>query len=161
VKVLFPDGMKVQARGGLAGIIPHADHEKPDWALYLDDQWRQREVEWPCEVIDWPDFELPPDEKELFEAILGARERASSGQVIEIACDGGTGRTGTVVACLAVLSGVPVGEAVDWTREHYHRWAVEVPKQEAMISSFAAWAGERGLIAGSVADSKIDSQTSG
>jgi len=146
VKVWFPDGTQVQARGGSAGVIPHDDHEQPDWALYLDEQWRHRNVAWPYMLIDWPDYRLPPNEEELFEGILKARERIVKGQTVEVACDGGTGRTGTVVACLAVLAGVPVSETVAWTRARYHKWAVEVPEQEALILRFASWAQAKGVI---------------
>jgi hypothetical protein len=139
MKVRFPDGTEIQARGGAAGIIDFDDHETPDWALYLDEQWRHRGVGWSHEIIDWTDFGLPSDERALFEAITRAWNRARRGEVVEIACDGGTGRTGTAVACLAILSGVPLNEVVRWTRENYHHWAVEVPEQEGMIVRFGAW----------------------
>lgn len=144
MRVRLADGTWVQARGGSASVIPSGDHETPNWGLYLDEQWRNRDLEWPHQVIAWPDFELPPDEAELFTAIVRAWDRAKAGETVEIACDGGTGRTGTVVACLAVLSGVPVDDAVSWTRRNYHRWAVEVPEQEQLIARFASWLREKG-----------------
>ena len=42
--------------------------------------------------------------------------RARRGELVEIGCLGGSGRTGTVLACMAVLAGVPPAEAVDWVR---------------------------------------------
>lgn len=33
---------------------------------------------------------------------------------------GGVGRTGTTLACIAVLDGVPAGEAAGYVRRHYH-----------------------------------------
>ena len=53
-----------------------------------------------------------------------ALERAATERV-ELACGGGRGRTGTALACLAVLDGVPAEEAVAWVRRHYDRRAVE------------------------------------
>jgi protein-tyrosine phosphatase len=61
-----------------------------------------------------------------------AHERAASERV-EVACGGGIGRTGTALAVLAVLSGVPAGEAVEWVRRHHHRRAVETPWQRRWV----------------------------
>lgn len=55
---------------------------------------------------------------------------------MEVACHGGVGRTGTALACLAVLDGVPPGEAVAYVREHYARRAVETPWQRRYVSRF-------------------------
>lgn len=56
-----------------------------------------------------------------------ARGRAS------VACGRGRGRTGTALACLAVLDGVPVGGAVAYVREHYDARAVEAPWQRRYV----------------------------
>ena len=56
---------------------------------------------------------------------------------VEITCGGGTGRTGTVIACMAVLAGVPVEAAVAWTRAHYRPRAVETPWQRRWVGWFA------------------------
>jgi protein-tyrosine phosphatase len=55
---------------------------------------------------------------------------------VEIACGGGKGRTGTALACLAVLDGVPPSEAVAYVRAGYHRWAVETPWQRRYVRTF-------------------------
>lgn len=55
---------------------------------------------------------------------------------VEIACAGGSGRTGTALACLAVLDGVPHGQAVAYVREHYAARAVETPWQRRFVSRF-------------------------
>jgi protein-tyrosine phosphatase len=55
---------------------------------------------------------------------------------VEIACAGGNGRTGTALACLAVLDGVPNREAVAYVREHYAPGAVETPGQRRFVSRF-------------------------
>ena len=62
--------------------------------------------------------------------------RVVAGERVEVACGGGVGRTGTVMACLAVLAGVPSGEAVAWTRAHYNRRAVETPWQKRWVARF-------------------------
>lgn len=56
---------------------------------------------------------------------------------VEIACAGGRGRTGTALACLAVLDGVPAGEAVDFVRLNYDPRAVETPWQKRYVRRFA------------------------
>lgn len=49
---------------------------------------------------------------------------------------GGRGRTGTALACLAVLDGVPHREAVAYVREHYCVHAVETPWQRRFVLDF-------------------------
>lgn len=62
-------------------------------------------------------------------------ERAGTERV-EFACGGGRGRTGTALACLAVLDGVPAAEAVTFVRRHYDRRAVETPWQKRYVRAF-------------------------
>ena len=57
--------------------------------------------------------------------------------LVEIACGGGRGRTGTALACLAVLDGVPPTEAVRYVRDHYAPDAVETPWQRRYVRRFA------------------------
>jgi protein-tyrosine phosphatase len=59
-------------------------------------------------------------------------ERTESGRV-EFACTGGRGRSGTALACLAVLDGVPADQAVDYVRRHYDKRAVETPWQKRYV----------------------------
>jgi protein-tyrosine phosphatase len=63
------------------------------------------------------------------------RDRARAGQLAEIGCIGGHGRTGTALACLALLSGVKREEAVSWVKTNYCSSAVESPEQAAYVSS--------------------------
>jgi len=55
---------------------------------------------------------------------------------VETACAGGVGRTGTALACIAVLDGVPAEQAVDFVRGHYHRRAAETPWQRRFVARF-------------------------
>ena len=59
------------------------------------------------------------------------------GDVVEIGCLGGHGRTGSALACLAVLTGVPADGAVDWVRAHYCPDAVETDEQRAFVEKFS------------------------
>lgn len=134
--VQLPRGGVVQAYG-ISGFIPVDGHRAPDWGLYLDRRWTAQDLKWPHRHVEWPDFELPVDEADAFDALREAHRRLSDGQLVDVACDGGTGRTGTALACLGVLDGVPPDDIVEWVREHYHPYAVEVDTQERLIARFA------------------------
>jgi protein-tyrosine phosphatase len=97
--------------------------------------WRP---EWPAEWIDWPDFRTPRDDDAAAAAIRRAYLLARAGQRVEVACGAGVGRTGTVIACMAVLAGHPAEDAVRWTREHYRPRAVETRGQRRWVAWFAA-----------------------
>jgi protein-tyrosine phosphatase len=64
--------------------------------------------------------------------------RVSAEERVEVACGGGRGRTGTALACLAVLDGVPADEAVAHVREGYDRRAAETPWQRRFVLRFEA-----------------------
>jgi protein-tyrosine phosphatase len=115
---------------------PTPDGPLPEFGLYLGSgKLRARHTfEWPHEWIDWPDFLLPRDSRRAVEMIRDLHWRALDGQRVEIGCGGGVGRTGTVVASLAVLAGVPAGDAVGWARANYHHRAVETPWQRRWIT---------------------------
>jgi hypothetical protein len=143
--IALPDGTLVRGRGRRE---PFPDGPLPDFGLYLGrppDRPRRmllrRRVtwrpDWPAEWIDWPDFRTPRDAGAAATKIVEAYQRARSGERVEIACTGGTGRTGTVIACMAVLAGHPAGDAVAWTRSHYRPRAVETPGQRRWIAWFA------------------------
>ena len=139
----FPDGTSVLARGRL-GLVPSERPRPPDFALYLDERWRRdREVTWPFQLIAWEDFGLPADESQVFAAVIDVHQRAQAGELVEIACYGGVGRTGTMLSCLAVLAGLPASEAVAWVRGHYHSSAVETSQQEQLVTRFARSVGTR------------------
>jgi hypothetical protein len=143
MRIVLPGGGIVQAYG-LSGFISVEGHGKPDWGLYLDQGWEARELSWPHRYVRWPDFGLPADESDAFEAFDEAWRRAQAGELIDIACDGGTGRTGTALACVAVRAGIPISDVVSWVRSTYHRYAVEVDEQEELIARFQDWSTHRG-----------------
>jgi protein-tyrosine phosphatase len=87
--------------------------------------------------VDWPDFRLPRERSVAVEALQEAWLRAE-GDRVDIACAGGRGRTGTALACIAVLDGVPADQAVEFIRTHYHPRAVETPWQRRYVRRFRA-----------------------
>jgi protein-tyrosine phosphatase len=92
-------------------------------------------VVWESRWLRWPDFWLPADRVAAADALREAWARAAAERV-EVACAGGYGRTGTALACLAVLDGIPSREAVAYVREHYARRAVEMPWQRRFVARF-------------------------
>ena len=135
--IRLPDGTWVRGRGLRAPAPPGPP---PDLGLYLGSRrlWARHRaaLDWPQRWIEWPDFLLPRDRELAVGHIRALHERARAGERVEVACGGGVGRTGTVVACLAILAGVPSGEAVGWTRANYHERAVETPWQRAWVGRF-------------------------
>ncbi|WP_331770437.1 protein tyrosine phosphatase (plasmid) [Embleya sp. NBC_00888] len=133
----LPDGTSIRGRG-LRHPLP--DGPPPQFGLYLgSDRLRRRHEDalpWPQAWLDWPDFRLPRDRDAAVRHIRALHERARTGASVEVACGGGVGRTGTVIACLAILSGVDPAEAVDWTRRHHHPRAVETPWQRRWATRF-------------------------
>ena len=132
MKVVFPDGTKVNA-------VPlrerREDEAERDFGLYMDPRW---EPSWPAELIEWEDFGVPADRERAAAQIRAAFERARAGERVEVGCAGGLGRTGTVLACMATLAGVPSAEAVEWVREHYDSRAIENEEQEEFVRAFVS-----------------------
>jgi protein-tyrosine phosphatase len=78
---------------------------------------------------------MPSDRAATAAALHEAWARAEVERV-EVACASGYGRTGTALACLAVLDGIPNRQAVAYVREHYALRAVETPWQRRFVSRF-------------------------
>jgi protein-tyrosine phosphatase len=156
--VRFPDGTQV-----LAGAIGGARRTSPDLGLYAYGHAIRRAStsgrvinllsrralhggswtpSWEAWWLHWPDFGVPGDGREAAARIVAAFHRAKSGDVVEVRCYGGTGRTGTMLACMAVLAGVAPDEAIAWVRREYRPRAVERPSQERWVAWFAARAEE-------------------
>lgn len=129
--LLLPSGRLVRGRGLRRPLPPG---QAPTFGLYLLGA-EPPPVDWPSRWVRWPDFRLPADRADAVDALREAWERAPAERV-EIACGGGRGRTGTALACLAVLDGVPADEAVGYVRVRYDRRAVETPWQRRFVSRF-------------------------
>ncbi|WP_424889100.1 protein-tyrosine phosphatase family protein [Streptomyces sp. XH2] len=127
----LPSGRLIRGRG-LRRPLPKGP--RPTFALYLLGH-QPPPVVWESRWLRWPDFWLPSDRAATADALREAWARAETERV-EIACAGGHGRTGTALACLAVLDGVPSQHAVAYVREHYAPRAVETPWQRHYVSRF-------------------------
>jgi hypothetical protein len=131
----LPSGRLIRGRG-LARPLPPGP--LPQFALYLLGS-PPPPAEWESRWVRWPDFRPPADRAAAAAALREALGRAAV-QRVEVACRGGRGRTGTALACLAVLDGLPPGEAVGYVREHYAPRAVETPGQRRFVAGFGALA---------------------
>jgi len=127
----LPSGRLVRGRGLRRPLPPGP---APEFGVYLLGA-EPAPVAWESRWLRWPDFRLPADRAQAVRLLREAWERAADERV-EVACGGGKGRTGTALACLAVLDGVPPSEAVAYVRAGYHRGAVETPWQRRYARTF-------------------------
>lgn len=128
----LPGGRRVRGRA-LSRPVP--DGPEPQFTVHLLGH-DPDPVPWPSVWLDWPDFRLPRDRQLAREVLTWAWERAAH-QRVEIACAGGRGRTGTALACLAVLDGIDPAKAVEFVRAGYDPHAVETPWQRRFVRRFA------------------------
>lgn len=125
----LPSGRLVRGRG-LSRPLPEGP--LPTLGIYLLDH-QPLPVGWESRWLLWPDFGLPADEERVLPLLTQAWRRAAAERV-EFACAGGLGRTGTALACLAIIDGVPASEAVSYVREHYDPRAVETFGQRSYVA---------------------------
>lgn len=128
--VQFANRLFVSARG----FSDPSPDPLPDLGVYLDGSWSPK---WPSTILEWPDFNCPVDSEEAARIIRESFRAAQGGCRVEVGCGAGIGRTGTVLACMAVLDGYPVSEVVAWVRDKYHGEAVEERGQCEWIGWFA------------------------
>lgn len=106
----------------------------PDLGVYLQGK-DPGGFDWDSRWVRWPDFWLPSDSKEL-EVVLREVLRRCATERVEIACTGGVGRTGTALACLVALDGLPGDAAIDYVRRQYSPRAMETPWQKRFAKTF-------------------------
>ncbi|WP_307033303.1 protein-tyrosine phosphatase family protein [Arthrobacter sp. B3I4] len=127
----LPSGRLIRGRGLLA---PFPSGPEPEFALYLLGR-QPKPTRWESRWVRWRDLHLPADDHDALDAFEEAWRRSATERV-EVACWGGRGRTGTALACIAVLDGVPPGDAVAFVRQNYRRGAVETPGQRSYVAKF-------------------------
>jgi hypothetical protein len=132
-RVTFGDGTIVTGVSW-AAQNPYDRETVPSFGLYLDERWAPP---WPHTHVEWPDFGVPADLDGFRAALADALERARRGEIVELGCLGGHGRTGTALACLAILTGTPTNEAVEWVRANYCENAIETDEQLRLVTDFS------------------------
>ncbi|MCA3301531.1 MAG: hypothetical protein ING03_06295 [Roseomonas sp.] len=123
-------GQRISISGGPFDAMPEGAR-----GLCLEaDAARIGEAEW---RLDVPDYGVP-DEAALRAVLAQMLEamRAAPNDAYHIGCKAGIGRTGTVMACLAIMAGAVEGDPVAWLRTAYFQGAIETPAQEAFVRSF-------------------------
>jgi len=130
-EIVFPDGTRVFASASAFHWLGSPE-PAPDVGLWLDESWAPH-----GEVIDWPDGGVPRDPGAAAVKIREAFDAARRGERVEVGCVAAHGRTGTALACMAVLAGVPAEDAVGWVRGNYCEKAIEPPYQEPWVVWFA------------------------
>jgi protein-tyrosine phosphatase len=80
---------------------------------------------------------LPADTEDATRLIVDAFARVRNGELVEVGCHAGNGRTGCIIACMVILAGIAPSKAVEWTREHYCRQAIDTSEQERWVEAFA------------------------
>lgn len=129
----MPDGTVVTAVSFDPGD-PYGRDVSPGFGLYLDPRWQPP---WSHSHVHWPDFGGPTDPDALRTALVSLLERSRAGERVELGCIGGHGRTGTALAFLAVLTGLPCEQAVRWVRTSYCTEAIETNAQERFVTSLS------------------------
>lgn len=127
----LPSGRLIRGRGLRQ---PPPPEPEPTFAVHLLGK-APPATQWESQWLRWPDFWLPLDRAQANKVLVEAWERASDERV-EIACSGGRGRTGTALACLARIDGVPADQVVSFVRRHYDAHAIETPWQRRYATRF-------------------------
>lgn len=117
----------------------HGPETTPDYGLYAYSGWYPKCVH---TFIPWQDYGLPTVEFEkAARAIKDAWMRAAEGETVEVGCMGGHGRTGTILACIAILSDPEMTskQAISHVRKTHCHEAIETNQQEWFIEWFRCW----------------------
>ena len=119
----------------------------PNVGVYLDEGWMRGrlatntahdvDMTQPATMyIGWPDFSVV-DVKILSEAVEWVRPYLHNKEsIIEIACMGGHGRTGTFLGALRVREGWEPVDAIAYIRGGYCDKAIESKTQEELLTSY-------------------------
>lgn len=122
----------------ISGKRFHTTDTTPDFGLYAYSGWNPSCV---ATFIPWQDYGLPTvDFARVFEAIQTAWDLSCEGKVVEVGCMGGHGRTGTILACLALLSDpeMTARQAIHHVRKVHCNEAIETNEQEWFVAWFRA-----------------------
>lgn len=110
----------------------------PDIGFYLDRSWHPEVFAY---MVEWEDFGLPrADVPVILRYARRALEHARAGEIVEIACLGSHGRTGTFLAiCDLLTMDLPDADiAIHNVRLNHCHKAIETEEQEWYVECIAA-----------------------
>jgi hypothetical protein len=141
---VLASGLMDRPKDGIPGPEPW-----PDAGIYLDRSWFSHlggiasagvdapiDPWWPFIVVDWPDQGAL--EADYYAALVDSVvEMLEAGKRVEVACQGGHGRTGTLLAgVLARVESLPAAEAIKSLRDRYCEEAVESRAQVRQVHEY-------------------------
>lgn len=134
--LLLPNGKTIY---GSSCNAPAPEGYVPDFGIYLDSCWFSQQT---CLgiALPWQDMGLPKLSREQVDIALDlACRMIDKGDILEVGCIGGHGRTGTFLALVALKNGVETPEeAIVYVREHYCEKAIESDTQEWYVKAWYA-----------------------
>ena len=119
----------------LSGLYFEFKPPHPGFAIFLDANWGSLPVPYRHIMVAWQDGGVLslPDITKLVK-LTRARMEATT---VEIACCGGHGRTGTLLACLiADIENVDGDTAIVLARQRYCKHGIETEAQEELVRRF-------------------------
>lgn len=123
----------------ISGKRNHTPTTTPDFGLYAYGGWNPACT---ATFIPWQDYGLPTCSFETAAlAIKTTFDQALIGHTVEVGCMGGHGRTGTILACMALLSDEDLSPrgAIAWVRKVHCNEAIETNEQEWFVAWFKSW----------------------
>ena len=125
------------ARGEIRTLVLLVeDHELARWG---DSDIVERAGEHGISVERWPMPDgMPPSSMGVMDALLDSIQAARADGDVAVACMGGVGRTGTVVACALIRAGMAPEDAIAEVRRVRHPTAVETEQQRQFVHAFAS-----------------------
>lgn len=135
--VKLPDGTMIVCSSEFKRKGDDDEAAPPDFGCYMYSGW---EPDWLAYWLNWTDYGLPKMSTDTVEKIVDdLLVRARAGQRVEIGCMGGHGRTGTLLALLALKAGAScAADAKKLVWRDYCNHAIEGDIQEWYVEAFDA-----------------------
>jgi protein-tyrosine phosphatase len=131
-----PDPASALDRTGATTIVclnevDELDDRYPDYVAWLRDHGDEGAVWFPI-----PDLHAPPLDA-LRPVVQDLHRRLAAGEGVVVSCGAGVGRAGTVAACLLVLDGSELSDALEVVGRHRSTAGPQTAEQEAFLHHFA------------------------